>query len=78
MMCYKVKLVGTHPIWIWWDGCQAWEQGGGQLPSIHEPLPESKRSIVKAKAELKLPEEITEENHRRKIPKRKSKLMRGF
>jgi hypothetical protein len=20
MMCYKVKLVGSHPIWIWWDG----------------------------------------------------------
>ena len=76
MMCYKVKLVGSHPIWIWWDGCQAWEQGEGQLPSIHEPLPEAKRGIVKAK--LKLPKEILAESHRRQIPKRQSKLTRGL
>jgi DNA invertase Pin-like site-specific DNA recombinase len=78
MMCYRVKLVGSHPIWIWWDGCRAWEQGEGQLPSIHEPTPEPKRRIAKVKAKLKLPEEILAESHRRQIPKRKSKLMRGF
>lgn len=25
MMCYSVKLVGSHKIWIWQDGCQVWE-----------------------------------------------------
>jgi DNA invertase Pin-like site-specific DNA recombinase len=25
MKCYSVKLVGSHKIWIWWDGCQVWE-----------------------------------------------------
>jgi DNA invertase Pin-like site-specific DNA recombinase len=76
MMCYRVKLVGSHPIWIWWDGCQVWEQGEGQLPSIHEPTPEPKRRQVKTKS--KLPEEILEESHRRQIPKRKSKLVRDI
>ena len=78
MMCYKVKLVGSHPIWIWWDGCQAWEQGEGQLPSIHEPLPDEQRGVIKAKGELKLPEEWLAESHRRQIPKRQSKLTRGL
>ena len=78
MMCYKVKLVGSHPIWIWWDGCQAWEQGEGQLPSIHEPLTDEQRGVIKAKGELKLPEEWLAESHRRQIPKRQSKLTRGL
>jgi DNA invertase Pin-like site-specific DNA recombinase len=25
MMCYSIKLVGGHKIWIWQDGCQVWE-----------------------------------------------------
>jgi DNA invertase Pin-like site-specific DNA recombinase len=78
MMCYKVKLVGSHPIWIWWDGCQAWEQGEGQLPSIHEPLTDEQRGVIKAKGKLKLPEEWLAESHRRQIPKRQSKLTRGL
>jgi DNA invertase Pin-like site-specific DNA recombinase len=26
MMCYSIKLVGGHKMWIWWDGCQSWDE----------------------------------------------------
>ena len=27
MICYRVSLVGSYKMWIWWDGTQLWEQG---------------------------------------------------
>jgi DNA invertase Pin-like site-specific DNA recombinase len=26
MRCYRISLVGSYRMWIWWDGCQVWEE----------------------------------------------------
>jgi len=27
MPCYRISLVGSYKMWIWWDGAQLWEEG---------------------------------------------------
>lgn len=49
MMCYRVKLVGSQPIWIWWDGCMACEDGGEKFSFVYDPNPSEPFAEVKSK-----------------------------
>ena len=49
MMCYRVKLVGSQPIWIWWDGCMACEDGGENFSFVYDPNPSEPFAEVKSK-----------------------------
>jgi DNA invertase Pin-like site-specific DNA recombinase len=28
MTCYRISLIGSYTMWIWWDGTQLWEEQG--------------------------------------------------
>lgn len=38
MPCYCIKLVGSYRIWIWWDGCQVWNEPGAEMPPAVDKL----------------------------------------
>ncbi len=43
MMCYSIKLVGSYKIWIWWDGCEVWDEGDAEIPTAAESMAELER-----------------------------------